>query len=528
MRAGLAASLALLVACSFSARDAPLVGGDLTVEREREVTADVARQIRAHLEFVNDPVLLDYVNGLGQALVAVTEPQPFLYRFALIRDDTLNAFTIGGGYIYLNSGILAQAGDACELAGVLAHEIAHVRERHIAKKSEGQGLAMLASLAAMAAVALAGADPAALVLAQGVNVALQLKHTRAGESEADREAIRYLLLAGYDPEGMVRFFQRLLAAYPDPANIPAYLYTHPAVKERVAASRVEIQRLEERARSGTGDPALAIELGRADPSRPDARCRDPRLGSMQARLARLLQPVAGGSGLQARSQFERSVTDPLLAEAEAEKQAGRPDAADLLLELAESREARDPRVPLARADLAREREDWPAVTRHLERAFQLDPGVPLVQYRLGIAHQRLGERTRAAFYLERAAEGFRAGSAGRKRAEFALRALTVPVVEDAKVEPERPRIGSDEPVTWSGKIHRQFLPDNPELRIRWRGPDGEVAADERVRMNPLGRVSAKLDTPGRAPGDWQVEIESGDVSLGVHEFELARADGPAN
>ena len=98
-----------LASCSFTPQNNPITGGEVTVEREQEMTAEVAQQIRDHMALVNDPVLLDYVNELGQEIVGVTEPQPFLFRFALIEDEALNAFTIGGGYVYLNSGVLAQS-----------------------------------------------------------------------------------------------------------------------------------------------------------------------------------------------------------------------------------------------------------------------------------------------------------------------------------------------------------------------------------------------------------------------------------
>ena len=175
---------AVVSACAAAQEANPLASSELTIERERELTAGVARQIREQLPLLNDPVLLAYLNELGQQIVATTEPQPFICRFALIKDEALNAFTIGGGYVYLHSGVLAQAGDVSELMGVLAHEVAHVRQRHIAKRGEGQGAAMLATLAAVAVVALAGGDPALIAIAQGVNVALQLKNSRAAEAEA--------------------------------------------------------------------------------------------------------------------------------------------------------------------------------------------------------------------------------------------------------------------------------------------------------------------------------------------------------
>ena len=143
---GIVLALLAVAACTYVEQNNPLASEALSVEKERELTADVARQIRAQLPLVNDPVLLAYLNELGQEIVATTEPQPFLYRFTIIDDEALNAFTIGGGYVYIHSGVIAAAGDVAELQGVIAHEVAHVRERHIAKRGEDQGVSTLITL----------------------------------------------------------------------------------------------------------------------------------------------------------------------------------------------------------------------------------------------------------------------------------------------------------------------------------------------------------------------------------------------
>jgi predicted Zn-dependent protease len=176
----------LSLCCAFRPLENTPLSGEISIERESEITAEIHRKLRGQAEFVTDPVLLAYVNRIGQRIVRVTEPQPFIYRFSVLEADELNAFTIGGGYVYISSGVLAQAGDVTELAGVLAHEIAHVRLRHVAKAQENQGLVTLASLAAAAAVVLAGGDPRLLVITEGINVSMQLKHSREHEAEADR------------------------------------------------------------------------------------------------------------------------------------------------------------------------------------------------------------------------------------------------------------------------------------------------------------------------------------------------------
>jgi len=396
-RLAVLASLGLATAgCLFTQRRV-VAELERELENEREVTADVARQIRAGAPLVRDPILLAYLNELGQEIVRATEPQPFVYRFALIEDDSLNAFTIGGGYVYLNTGVFAQSGDVSELAGVLAHEIAHVRNRHVARRGEGQEITTLATLAALAAVALAGADPGVMMVSESLNVALQLRNSRRAESEADRDGIDYMVRSGYQPRGMVRFFERILLQRPaGGSRVPAYLFTHPAVDERISAAKLQIGQLE-----------LPSSL----------RIREARLDAMQARLAELQYTVAGGSTLQARPQFDRELSDPSLAAARKAEQEERVDEAEQILAQAAREAPTDPRIPLARADLAEAGSDLEAARVHLERAFELDPYAPLVQYRLGHIHGRLGNRTQAVFYLEQAATSYRGGTPGRARAE---------------------------------------------------------------------------------------------------------------
>ena len=491
--------------CSFHPLESTPFSGEMSIDREMEMTAEIHRQIRAQAEFVTDPVLLAYVNEIGQRIVRVTEPQPFLYRFNILEDDELNAFTIGGGYVYLSSGVVAQAGDVAELAGVLAHEIAHDRLRHIAKAQENQGLATLASLAATLAVVLAGGDPALLAIPAGINVSIQLKHSREHEAEADHEGIAYLVRSGYNPTGMVRFFERILTENPHAGEgIPAYLFTHPALRERIAAARVDIKRIQ---------PPL------------DLIQRDERLPEIQARLALTLSSVAGGSGLQARASFDRSVSDPLLAQAREEKAQGHLERADETLARAQERQPQDPRLALARADLAEERGDLAAAKTHLERAFEIDPSVPLVQYRLGLIHKQLGTRTRALFYLEQAATNFSAQSSGRRKAELELEHISFPVLDASGIgrhseDDGRFVFARGEEVTWWGKLNSRFQSYNPTLRVRWADPSGQIALEESVHMNPFGNVSSSLRTKDAALGQWKLEIKLGDSVVREYTFQL--------
>jgi predicted Zn-dependent protease len=465
----------------------------------------VHERIRAQAPLINDPIVLDYVYRVGGELVAVTEPQPFTFRFFLIDDPELNAFTIGGGYVYLHSAVLAQAGDVNELAGVLAHEIAHVRERHIARRPEGSGIATLATLAGLAAV-IAGADPGVLVVAQGLNQSLQIQHTRRAEGEADREGLRYMVQAGYDPLGMSRFFQRILAAHPDrDTRVPAYLYTHPGAEERVAAARVELERI--------GAPAISRS--------------DPELAKIQERLTLLGSRVAGGSGLLARAEFDRARTDPLLAEAERMREVGDAAGADRALERAQAAEPSDPRVALARAELAEARGDLAAARDHLERAWRLDPQVPLTQYRLGVVYRKLGNRTRAVFMLERAAAGYRPGSPLRRKAELEIQRTEFPVFPESGLDRKSgdagaPRYARGDVVTWSGKLGKRYLAQRLPIEVVWLGPNGRPIQREHGHMSPKGVLSAQLETNDDSPlGHWTVRVQLADSIVEERTFELA-------
>ncbi len=383
-------ALLCLACASRSVKEAALE----TLEREMEMTAEIHHQIRAQARFVTDPVLLDYVNEIGQRILRPTEPQPFIYRFSVIQSGELNAFTIGGGYVYISSALLAQVDDVAELAGVLAHEIAHVRVRHIAKAQQNRGLARLASLAAKS-----GGDSS---VSQGINVSMQIQHTREAEAEADRESIEYMIRSGYSPDGIIRFFQRILAASPRAGEgARPYLFTHPAVHDRIADARVEIIRLDT-------PPGLVNQ--------------DARLAGMRARLA--LSHRAGGTGLRARARFEREVSDPYLVRARRKSEDGDLARADEILAHAQELEPWDLRIALARATLWERRGDLKGAKLQLERAFQIDPRMPLVQYRLGSIHNRLGNHSRAVFYLEQAAIGFNVGSSGRREAERAIEQLS--------------------------------------------------------------------------------------------------------
>ena len=226
------------------------------------------------------------------------------------------------------------------------------------------------------------------------------------------------------------------------------------------------------------------------------------------------------------------MTDPLLEAARQAQELDRDAEADVLLAQAERREPNDPRVHLMRADLAENRRDWEQARVHLQRAFEIDPDVPLVQYRLGVVNRRLGNRSAAVFHLEGAASGFRPGTAARKRAEFEIQRLTFDVLDESGLRGERDgrirhQFTRGETVVWWGEVSKRFMRDNPEFEVHWIRPDGQIERRTVIRMGGMGRVSSRFDSAQAQIGKWAVEVFAADSPVGWEEFQIV-PDGPAN
>ena len=207
---------------------------------EARVGSQIMREIYADPQYYDDPELTDYLNNLGYHLVAAS-PEPLRsFQFFVLKDNTLNAFALPGGYIGVHTGLIEAAQNESELAGVLAHEIAHVTQHHLARMIENQSNGILPSLAALAiAILAAKSNPqiagGAIAAAQATAIQKQLNFSRDNEREADRIGIQTMTAAGFDPNAMASFFERLQKygrIYEN--NAPAYLRTHPLTTERIA------------------------------------------------------------------------------------------------------------------------------------------------------------------------------------------------------------------------------------------------------------------------------------------------------
>jgi predicted Zn-dependent protease len=211
---------------------------------ERRIGEQVMLQVRADPSYLSDAETAEYLNNLGYQLVAVSPSRSLDFVFFAMRDPMLNAFALPGGFIGVHTGLIITAQSESELAGVLAHEIGHVTQRHIArmlaKQKESAAMAIGALLLAILAARSGGSSSgdlaqAAVFGSQAAILQQQLNFSRDAEREADRVGFQTLVDAGFDGRGMEAFFARLQAGtriYEGTA--PAYLRTHPLTVERIS------------------------------------------------------------------------------------------------------------------------------------------------------------------------------------------------------------------------------------------------------------------------------------------------------
>jgi beta-barrel assembly-enhancing protease len=242
-------------------------GGALTPQAERKVGERVMREIRRDPDYIGDWLVRDYLNSVAARLADAANAQfiggyrPDFELFA-IHDGEINAFSLPGGFIGVNSGLIVATQTESELASVLGHEMGHVLQRHIARmlsQSERTGYAALAGIlfGILAGVLARSGDLGSAIAlgSEAYGVDSQLRFSRAAEHEADRVGFRLLAGAGYDPYGMAAFFERLERASMGDAGVPAYARTHPLNTERI----VDMQ--DRARRSAYRQPRQAPEYG---------------------------------------------------------------------------------------------------------------------------------------------------------------------------------------------------------------------------------------------------------------------------
>jgi predicted Zn-dependent protease len=246
--------LVLLLSCGGSGGDFNLI----SIEEEWQLGAQLSRDIARQVPLLNDAAAQAYITEMGQRIVRQSPMANLPWNFHIVRDNQINAFAIPGGHVYIYTGLINNADNASELAGVMAHEISHVVARHSTEQISRQyGISILAGL-------VLGQNPNVLaeLAAQIVAGGALARFSRSAEQEADRLGLGFMNNAGYNPRGMVTMFQELLEHQRrQPSAVERFFSTHPLTQDRIRDVENQITKLPQRATS-TDDPGFQQLRGR--------------------------------------------------------------------------------------------------------------------------------------------------------------------------------------------------------------------------------------------------------------------------
>jgi len=257
MRFVCAAVLALSLAASASAADQKKPKDDpdkigsrevgkcinlFSVEKEIALGKQLAEEVRRQARLKDDPLISEYVNRVGQNLARNSDAK-MAFTFQVVEDETPNAFSLPGGFIFVNTGLIKIADEEDEFAAALAHEIAHVAARHLTCQATKQQLMTMLAIPAGAVLGGWGGVLARQGMNAGMPAAL-MKFTRANENEADYLGLQYLYAAGYDPNGAVSMFEKLeMLQRQSPGALARIFASHPLDATRIDRTQQEIQRI---------------------------------------------------------------------------------------------------------------------------------------------------------------------------------------------------------------------------------------------------------------------------------------------
>ncbi len=336
---------------------------------ERRIGESVMLEIRRDPAWIDDPEISSYLNRLGNRLSAQSEESRQEFEFFALRDSTLNAFAMPGGYIGVHSGLILAASSESELASVLAHEISHVTQHHMARLMNKSGQGQVTSLLALAVAILAARSSPDLAMGaamagQGAAIQNQLNYSREFEREADRIGLGLLERSGFDIRGMSGFFDRLQKfgrLYEN--NAPGYLRTHPLTTERLA------------------------DMGNRIQGRPYKQVTD----SLEFELVRAKLRAEEGTSRDAVTEFETRLKDRSFAGSEAAMRYGLalarvrdgdPDAADRELSQLRRLKAVSPMIETFAAQLRLKQGQAPLAVKLLRAAQPRFPQERAITYGL--------------------------------------------------------------------------------------------------------------------------------------------------
>jgi len=354
----------------------------LSKSDEAQLGRAIMAEIRRSGKVVEDPLINEYINEIGNRVAAQTNDGSQSFSFFVIDDPNINAFALPGGYIGVHTGLLEATRNENELAGVLAHEVAHVTQRHIARAIHASQRQSILTTALMLGAILAGvasgdgeAAQAGMVVAQGTAAQQQINFTRSNEYEADRIGIGAMADAGFDPHGMASFFEVLSRQSPADLNMrtPEFLRTHPVTTSRIAEAR---------------------SRAREYPRVPTNNSTNYGIARARALVESFDNPEAAVASFEARD-YENQTDAEKYGRAVAYQRAGRDRDANRIFEdlLADNQQVIAYHIGVGETQLALEQLDRGIET--FERAVKLFPrNVPLVIH-YGEWLVRLGEASKA-------------------------------------------------------------------------------------------------------------------------------------
>lgn len=386
----------------------------ISYQGERDLGQRFDLAARQRVPMVDDPEVVGYVSEVGRTIVGALDDSYFDYQFAVVRDPRINAFAVPGGFVYVNSGLLATAKNEDELAAVLAHEIAHVHAHHVVRQQEKtQAL----NYAALLGTLLSVVQPAVGALASATSAAISLQYQRQFEQEADYMGARYLQASGYDPRAMLDFFKQLgdvtrLAS----AGAPPYLQSHPVTDERLnhleavlktqqwaprdrRPTSFALQRVQALARVRSEPPADVMKAyRRLAEENPDNPMAQYLLGVVSLETGQLDIAAQALAAARAGGIEETDRELGILALRQRDTRKAR--------ELLTAYLARHPKDAGAHVELAKTLEalgDGPAAVVEYERALALAPQLDMAHHGLGLLAGRAGKEGDGFYHLATAA-----------------------------------------------------------------------------------------------------------------------------
>lgn len=210
---------------------------------ESSIGAEMNRQILSESKLLDDSLWQDYINEIGQRIVAVCDRKDIEYHFAVIESEQINAFALPGGYLYFYTGLLRLMDNEAQLASVVSHEVSHVVARHGMKRLQSALIAQIGY-----EIVLGGSKNSDFVnIASGIGLTLVFSgYSRSAEKEADRFGIYYMRQSGYDPKGAIGMFEHLAAAGErNPNAFEKLVASHPQTKERIRLAQSQIAEMGE-------------------------------------------------------------------------------------------------------------------------------------------------------------------------------------------------------------------------------------------------------------------------------------------